>query len=442
MQTTSGSNRSRLQRIERKWWIVLGIIFVVGMISLVKGYLLEGMSSTNLTNTVPWGAWVAFYIYFIGMSAGSFLLSTLIFAFGMKQYEEIGRSALLSAIASMITAIMFIFLDIGRPDHVLNSLLNWNIMSTMAWEIHFYILYLLLLITELYYSMRPDLVKRAEGQGRFAKLSGFLTFGYTDVSEESLAWDKRLLKILGSVGIPLAIFGVHGGTGSIFAVDKARPFLNSGLFPIIFILSALVSGTALSIALYVIKNTIFHRPHDRNMVQSLGGLMGMFLAIELGLEWYEFLIGLYGLKSEELLTIKTMTESPFWWSFWIFQMGLAMVIPLILVFYKKTRQSVKWVLVAAIMTIVGVVGVRFNMIVPPFIVPVLDGLPPGNYYPTLSEWVTSFGLIAMGLIIYTLGEKILPVDQYGAKTQEIVEDLDAFGAGQDFGDLDFEKGAK
>lgn len=401
-----------MRKIERIWWIALSIIFAVGLVSLVKGYFLEGMVSTNLTNTVPWGAWVAFYIYFIGMSAGSFLLSTMIYGFGMHQYEEIGRSALLSAIVNMITAIIFIFLDIGRPDHILHTLIHWNLTSTMAWEIHFYMLYILLLVTELYYSMRPDLVKRAQEGGRYAKWYKLLTFGYRDLSPQALRWDKKILQVLGIIGIPLAVFGVHGGTGSIFAVDKARPFLNSGLFPIIFILSALVSGTALSIAIYVVKNGVFHRTSNRDMVGSLGSLMAIFLSIELGLEWYEFLIGWYGLKPEELATMHTMMASPLWWTFWIFQMGLAMLVPLFILFNKRTRRSVGWVLAAALMTIVGVVGVRFNMVVPPFIVPVLNGLPSGNYYPSLSEWITSLGLIAMGLILYSLGEKLLPIDQY------------------------------
>ncbi len=161
--------KHRLQRLERIWWVSLAIVFVVGMVSLVKGYFLEGMVSTNLTNVVPWGEWVAFYIYFIGMSAGSFLLSTLIYGFGMHQYERIGRSALLSAIVSMITAITFIFLDIGRPDHVFNSIFYWNVTSTMAWEIHFYILYILLLVTELYFSMRPDLVKLSQSDKASAR---------------------------------------------------------------------------------------------------------------------------------------------------------------------------------------------------------------------------------------------------------------------------------
>lgn len=402
---------SKASRLEKIWWAGLIAVFTVGIYSLVKGYFLQGMSSTYLSNTVPWGGWVAFYIYFIGMSAGSFLLSTLVYGFGMKQYEKIGRSALLSAIVSMITAMTFIFLDIGRPDHVLNSVIYWNVTSTMSWEIHFYIVYILLLMTELYLSMRNDLIRLSKSDGFKAKLYRFLVFNKQNYSEEEHSRDRKRLKVLGIIGIPLAIFGVHGGTGSIFAVLKARPFLNSGLFPLIFVLSALVSGTALAIAIYVIKCKVQKKPIDRPMVRSLGGMLALFLAIELGMQWYEFLIGTYGLMHDEMATIKLMTAGPWWWSFWVFQMGLAMFFPLVILLIKKTRQSINWILTASILTIIGIVGVRFNMVVPSLIVPQLEGMPYGNYYPNLSEWVTTFGLIAMCLIIYTLGEKLFPIEE-------------------------------
>ncbi|UOF92399.1 polysulfide reductase NrfD [Fodinisporobacter ferrooxydans] len=421
-QKHSSARQTNLKKIEKIWWASLLLVFILGMVSLVKGYLLEGMTSTNLSNVVPWGEWVAFYIYFIGMSAGSFLLSTLVYGFGMHQYERIGRSALLSAIVCMITAITFIFLDIGRPDHIFNSIIYWNVTSTMAWEIHFYILYIALLVVELYFSMRVDLVRLANSPTRFAKFYGFLTFGYRNISDEALQRDRKLLQILGIIGIPLAIFGVHGGTGSIFAVAKARPFLNTGLFPVIFILSALVSGTALSIAIYVAKNKVLKRPSDVTMVRSLGSLLVMFLSIELALEWYEFLIGWYGVKPEELATISTMAGSSWAWTFWLFQMGLAMFVPLILLFLPKTRKSITWIFVASILTIIGVVGVRFNMVVPMLIVPVMNGLPGGNYYPTVSEWITSFGLIAMCFLLYTIGEKLLPIDQYEVVRGEANDD--------------------
>jgi len=405
--------------IEKIWWAALIIVFGIGVYSIINGYFLQGMSSTNLSNTVPWGGWIAFYIYFIGMSAGSFLLSTLIYGFGMEKFEKIGRSALLSAIVCMITAITFVFLDIGRPDHVMNSVIYWNVMSTMSWEIHFYIVYIALLVTELYFSMRKDLVKLARGDNFKAKLSRMLTFNKKEITEADQARDKKRLKVMGIIGIPLAIFGVHGGTGSIFAVAKAQPYLNSGLFPLIFILSALVSGTALSIAIYVIKAKVKKQKIDVPMVRSLGSMLALFLGIEFVMVWYEFLIGIYGLGHEELGTIKLLTGSTWWWSFWIFQMGLAMFFPLVILFIKKTRESVGWILFASIMTIIGVVGVRFNMVIPTLIMPKLEGMPTGNYYPNLSEWLTTFGLIAMCLIIYTIGEKLFPIEELDSENKEV-----------------------
>lgn len=402
----------RLLHLEKIWWVALIAMFAVGMVSMVQGYFLRGMVSTNVSNVVPWGEWVAFYIYFIGMSAGSFLLSTLIYGFGMRRYESIGRSALLSAIVSMITAMTFIFLDLGRPDHVLNAFFYWNVMSTMAWEVHFYVLYIIVLVVELYFSMRPDLVKRAQDAKTRKSLYRFLTFGYRDVSEAALKRDRLILKVLGIIGIPLAVFGVHGGTGSIFAVIKAREFQNTAVFPIIFILSALVSGTALSMALYIVKNLVLRRAHNVSMVRSLGSLLAMFLFIELGLEWYEILVGWYSLKRGEIATLHLLTAGPYGWVFWIFQAGLAMILPIVLLSLPKTRQSIPWLLTAALSVIIGVVGVRFNMVMPMQMIPVMPGLPAGAYYPTLSEWLTSFGLIAMFFILYTLGEKFLPVDQY------------------------------
>lgn len=398
--------------LEKIWWGSLLIVFGFGLYSLITGYFLQGMSSTNLSNTVPWGLWVAFYIYFIGMSAGSFLLSTLVYGFGMKQYEKIGRSALLSAIVCMITGIIFIFIDIGRPDHIMNSVIYWNVTSTMSWEIHFYIVYILLLLVELYLSMRSDLVKLSQtATGWKAKLYSILVFKKKTMSDIDRAADKKRLKFLGIIGIPIAIFGVHGGTGSIFAVLKAQPYLNSALFPLIFIISALVSGTALAITIYVIKCKVKKEEIDKPMVRSLAGMLALFLAIELAMLWYEFLVGLYGLENIELSTIKLITGSEWWWSFWIFQMGLAMFFPLIILLFKRTRQSIGWILTASIMAIVGIVGVRANMIVPTQIAPKYSSMPIGEYFPNLSEWVTSFGLIAMCLILYTLGEKILPIDE-------------------------------
>lgn len=403
--------QQRSGMLEKTYWTLLLLVFGIGVYSIITGYFMEGMSSTNLSNQVPWGGWVAFYIYFIGLSAGSFLLSTLIYGFGMEKFEKIGRSALLTAIVCMMTGILFISLDIGRPDHMMNAVIYWNVTSTMSWEIHFYIVYLILLLTELYFAMRNDLISLSQMNSLKGKIARLLVFKKKEYTEVDHKRDKKLMKVLGIIGIPLAILGVHGGTGSIFAVVKAQPYLNSALFPLIFIISALVSGTALSIAIYIIKCKVKKMPIDTSMVRSLGSMLALFLAIEIIMVWYEYLVGFYGLEHEEIGTIKLIMTSSFSWTFWLLQMGFALIIPLVLLLIKRTKESINWILASAIIVLIGVVGVRFNMVIPTLIMPKLEGMPYGHYSMNLSEWTTTFGLLALCLIIYTMGEKLLPIDE-------------------------------
>lgn len=377
------------------WYAFLILLMVAGTVAVFIRAK-EGIIVTNITSNTPWGTWVAFYIYFVGMSAGAFLLSTLIYVFGMEQYEKIGKDALLVAILSMVLAMVFILLDLGHMERFWHALWYMNWTSVLAYEVRFYVLYVALLLSELYFARRIDLIKTSVVNNRKGKIAKFLSFGSKDTSEASKRHDHKMLKVLGTMGIPIAILGVHGGTGALFAVVKARPFLNSALFPVIFVVSALVSGTALLIAFYVIRNKVSGNSIDQAMVKGLAGLLSFFLLIDVGLEFYEFFIGAYGLEHEELATLKTMIMSDFSWSFWAVQMVIGVVVPLYLIFSKRTKESVKALTAAAIMVAIGILGVRFNIVLPALIVPVMTGLPEGYYYPTLIEIISSGGVIALG----------------------------------------------
>lgn len=402
------SEHSQKSKRSIVWYAFLMVLMVAGAVAVFIRAK-EGLIVTNLTSTTPWGTWVAFYIYFVGMSAGAFLLSSLIYVFGMDQYEKIGKDALLVAILSMVLAMAFILLDLGHMERFWHALWYMNWTSILAYEVRFYVVYVVLLLSELYFAMRIDLIKTSAVKDWKGKLAKFLSLGSKDTSDESKRQDHKMLKVLGTLGIPIAIFGVHGGTGALFAVVKARPFLNSALFPIIFVVSALVSGTALLIAFYVIRNKVSGNPIDQPMVKGLAGILALFLLIDVGLQFYEFLIGAYGLGHEELATMKVMIMSDFSWSFWGVQMFLGVVVPLFLIFFKKTKQSVTAITAAAILVAIGILGVRFNIVLPALIVPVMEGLPQGYYYPTWIEVISSGGVIALGLFLYSVAVNVLPI---------------------------------
>jgi Ni/Fe-hydrogenase subunit HybB-like protein len=382
---TWSRGRFNPRRVRVLWYAALCLLMLAGGIAFYFR-MTQGLAVTNLTSTTPWGAWVAFYIFFVGLSAGAFLLSSLVYVFGMYQFERIGRAALLSAIVSMGVALAFIGIDLGRIDRSALPLVFFHWSSPLSWEVRFYIIYILLLSAELAIAIRLH-----KGRSRSPRRA------------------HRQLRILGTIGVPLAIFGVHGGTGTIFAVLKARGMWFGGLFPVIFVVSAMVSGTALlAVIHYVQRRGTGQRP-DAGLMKGLATVLAGVLCVDLGLMFYEFVVPLLAFQPHDGDVIQVITLGPMWWSFWIIQLLIGMLIPIAVLLTHRLRARPGVVATASALVVLGIVGVRFNIVVPPLIPGVLHGLPSGYYVPTLTEWVLSLGLIAGGAAAYSLFAEIQPI---------------------------------
>jgi molybdopterin-containing oxidoreductase family membrane subunit len=397
-------------RVRVAWYGLLVLTLLVGAYATYQR-IVGGMATTNLTSITPWGAWVAFYIYFIGLSAGAFLVSTLANVFEMEGMEKIDRDALFAAIIAMVVAMLFVWIDLGRMERMYYPFVWRQLTSALAWEVHAYVAYIGVLTAELYFSMRADLVRVSNhASGLRAKIAGLLTLGRTSLSENAIQTDRSWLKRIGVLGIPLAIFFVHGGTGILFAGVKARAYWNSGLFPVIFVISALLSGTALVMAVYVLRRKLFEgKPIDLDLLDRLGQLLLAFVLVDAAFTAIEALIGVMSLEGAHLSAWLTIALGKMAWSFWLVMVGLGWVLPAVLASRRAWRRRPMLMVIAGLSVVVGIVGVRFNIVVPPLVNPVMEGLPAGDYLPTLTEWATSFGIVAVGLLIYTLGAEVLPL---------------------------------
>ena len=352
------------------YWIALGVVAVVGLAAIfIRAQ--AGLQVSNLTTLVPWGLWVALYIYFIGLSAGSFLISTMIYVFGIKRFEPIGRIALFSAFISLCTGLVFIFLDLGHMERFWTVFVNRSSTSVLEWEIHFYNLYLVIMLAELWLLMRRDLIRKGGETGLVGLVCRLLAFGSKDLSDESAEKDMRMVKILGTLGVPVAL-GVHGGTGAIFAVVKARPYWNTGLFPLIFIVSALASGGALLTFIYA----FFGRKDNQHieLTTALGKMVAGFLALDLIFLSSELLVGLYSNIPDHAAAYQSIMFGPSWFVFWIVQLTLGALIPFFLILNKRTGNSPGWIGMASALVVIGIVGVRLNIVIPPFTVALMPGL--------------------------------------------------------------------
>jgi molybdopterin-containing oxidoreductase family membrane subunit len=374
----------------------------------------QGLAVTNLNNIVGWGLWVSFYIYFIGLSAGSFLLSSLVYVFDMKKYEPIGRMALFTALLSLMAGLLFILIDIGHMGRFWTVFFNRNWTSVLSWEIHFYIFYFVILVAELWLLMRSDLIKWSQQSAGLSKtICNMLRFGSSDTSATALARDHKLVKYLAIIGIPVAI-GVHGGTGALFAVVKANGYWHTGIFPIIFLVSALISGGGL---LLFITTFLAKIKNKEEIVNGLAKMVAGFIAIDLLLMGSEFLVGLYGEIPKHMYTFEKLISGDYAAFFWLGQLGLGMLLPLGLLLFKPFKTSNTWLGIAGLSIITGIFFVRLNIVIPPLSVPAFPSLVDAyhatrvttSYTPSTVEWLSSLVIIAFNLALFTIGYKHLPI---------------------------------
>ncbi len=404
-------------------WTLTIVALIIGVFGLFDR-MVNGHTNANYGSYVPWGLWVAAYIYLIGLSAGAFIMSALVYVFNVKALEKVGKIALLISLATLIGALLSIWLDLGHMGRVWRMIIHTNFSSVMGWMVWLYSFYFILLAFEFWFAMRVDLINWSGKIGLSGKLSKFLTFGSTDISDESKVNDKKKLKILGGIGIPLAI-AFHGSVGAIFGSVGARPYWNSGLTPIIFLVGAFLSGAALlTFAVY------FWGPErgsesNKNVILLMGKIILGLLAFDVLLEYSEITIGLWSSVPSETASIKLILFGNYWWVFWFVHVGLGIIIPAILLI--SGYKSPKKIAFAGFLIALTFISVRLNIVIPGLAIPELKGLRdaytgPGlifTYFPSLMEWAVFIFTISITGLVFLIGRTYLPVIEVSSKDIEV-----------------------
>lgn len=391
------------------WIVLLGFGLAGVFLRLTTGHELAGYGSY-----IPWGLWVAAYVYFIGLSAGAFLISALVFVFDVRQLERVGKLALFTALVTLFMALLTIWFDLGHMERFWEVYVYGNRVSMMAWMVWLYTAYFVLIIIENWFALRSDLSRMSFEGGLRGLVGRLLTFGRPDVSQEAADRDRKVLRVLGTFGVPLAV-AFHGGVGALFGVLAARPFWNASIFPIAFIIGALASGGALLTAVVAFfwpdRGTEAHR----DLVAYLGRLVLGLLAVYLLLEWAEFSIGIYTDIPSESEPYVQILIGPYWWVFWFVHILVGAAIPLTLLLTRPN--STTWVGAGAALIAVTFIAVRLNVVIPGLIVPELEGLDRAyvdhrlsfEYFPSVLEWLLLAFVVSVGVAVFYIGSRLLPL---------------------------------
>jgi protein NrfD len=393
-------------------WIVWIVIAAIGTFGFVERVFI-GHAKANYGSYIIWGLWVSAYIYFIGLSAGSFLLSSMIYVFGVKRLEKIGRLALFTAIVTLMMALLSIWCDLGRMFRAYRVMTSPNFGSMMAWMVWLYTSYTIIMLVELWLAMRPDLSRWRSEPGLRGLIGRTLSLSRGSLTPRQEAWSRHWLKVLAIVGVPFAV-AFHGGVGALFSTLSARPVWHTPLMPILFLTGALVSGGGLMT--FVVAAFWPERNEEhRQMVTFIGRAVLGLLIFDVVLEWAEFSVPMwYGVGHEYDLLMRILFGE-FAWVFWALHVGLGTLLPLALLALWGNRARA--VGLAGLLIAVTFMTVRLNIVIPGLLDPHLRGLQNAFLYhrlvfwyvPSWFEWRVTMFIVAFGSALFYLGYRFLPL---------------------------------
>ena len=316
---------------------------------------------------VGWSLLIVLYPFITGLVAGAFVVSSLYHVFNIKSLKPVARLSLLTALSFLLVAPLSLQAHLGRPERGFEIFLTPNFTSAMAGFGYIWLFYLLLVITEVWLVFRPDIILYAHtSSGPKRLVYQILTLGVPEMTKEARHFDEKLIKVLATIGIPAAVM-LHGYVGFIFGSIKANPWWSTPLMPVIFLLSAIVSGMALLLAMYIAITKLRGKRVDEACVRSLAQWLMAFLLIDLTIEGLEVLSMAYESEESWDIVSRLIAERiPI--SYLGIQIFLGSFIPLVIlialaVSQLKGEAVIRWAFLTGILVVVGVFAMRWNVVI-------------------------------------------------------------------------------
>ncbi len=376
------------------WYGVLALAGALGLAAWIYE-LHYGLATTGMRDVVSWGMYIFTFAFFIGLSAGGLIMASSAEVFGIKDLKPLSRLGVLSAAACVTVAAIMILPDLGRPGRILNIFIHPNWTSPLVWDILIISVYLAFSVVDL------AVLQRHEARpGRY----------------------RQAARVLAYVGLPTAVL-LHSVTAWIFGLQIARTWWNTALMAPLFVVSAILSGTALVTLLALAAERWGGFTLPAGTRRWLRGFIAVALIVDLFLVGCDYITVLWGnVPADRSALDLVLPGGAFAWTFWV-EWIVGGLFPLAFLLVPWLRRLPGSLGVAALLAVAGVYAFRIELVVIGFVNP-LTQFPPGNalgtftpgaspfqlvgrYWPTWVEYSIILGLFALFAAIMTVGYRSL-----------------------------------
>jgi Ni/Fe-hydrogenase subunit HybB-like protein len=356
------------------WRVVLAIVLIAGAYATIIRFFRGLGASTNLTDAFPWGLWIGFDVMCgVMLAAGGFTLTSAVYLFNLKNFKPIVRPAVLTAFLGYLLVVVALLFDLGRGYRIWHPLVMWNprsVMFEVAWCVTLY--------------------------------TTVLSLEFAGVALERFQLNK-LLRVQKILLVPLVIAGVMLSTlhqsslGSLYLIvpNKLHPFWYTPILPVLFFLSALCVGLAMTIFESSMTAKHFGKQLELPLIQALGRTLLV-------------MVGVYTVvRFEDLLhrgALALLANGGWETILLLVEILLGSALPIILLLIPKVRESPKGLYLAAVVCLLGFVTNRMNV--------AITGMEAGtgqHYFPKWTEITITLAIIGFGFLVFTVAVKYLPI---------------------------------
>ena len=375
--------------------IIVAAVLTVAGIALWAVQLTGGMVQTGMRNLDSWGLYITMFMFFVGLSAGGLIISSIPRAFGLEGFGGISKVAVWTSICATVVAIGFVVVDMGQPFRVWELFVYSNLSSPLMWDIIVLMTYLILSCVYLWATLRAE-------AGKVSQLA---------------------LRVISVIALVCAVM-VHTVTAWIFGLQASHELWHTALLGPWFVSSALVCGTALVIVVVIALRKVGYLELDQRHLVKLAKMLGAFCMVDLYFFGCDLLTagfpGGTGAEVVEMLVFGPL--APF---FWTEVVGTALAAAIC--FVPATRGN-GMLVIASLLAIVAIFCKRVQLLVGGFQLPNLEmagvvtphtvtnweaGLSAAYqgmvYWPTMLEFGVCLGVVALGALLLFVGIKKLPL---------------------------------
>jgi Ni/Fe-hydrogenase subunit HybB-like protein len=355
------------------WRVIFVVLMAAGAWSTFVRFYYGLGASTNLSDQFPWGIWIGFDVLCgVGLAAGGFTLAAIVHIFNIKSYHAVVRPAILTAFLGYLLVVVALAFDLGRPYRLWHPLIMWNprsVMFEVGWCVTLY-------STVLFLEFLPAVLER---------------FGLHEV--------HRVLK---SVMLPIVIAGVilstlhQSSLGSLFLIMQAKlhPLWYTPLLPVLFYVSAIATGLAMTIFESWHSAKAFGRQLEFPLIQKMSRVLAVVIAVYLTMRFLD----LYHRGALQTLNQPGAER-------WLFGLEIVLMgVPMLMFFREKTREHPKAVYLGAVMFLLGFVTNRMNVSTTG-----MEASSGVHYFPKWTELAVTLAIIAAGFAVFQFAAKNLPI---------------------------------